>query len=184
MPGARAVVRSRGGDSAPGLLRGWPPDPRSPVRGVGAVSGDSARSLPCDDLADIGLGSDSVCARPSSHRIKSFDSLGPQPSHGRTSKLFQGQYRSLVSVRLVPENGSVLGSRACAACLEGHTGLRGVAQPEGGLPLLPLLLFSGLTFAHHQIIRVSCFMTASKKSVYLGRSILRYRPVYLEGCDL
>nr|XP_058897889.1 rho guanine nucleotide exchange factor 7 isoform X2 [Kogia breviceps] len=45
--------------------------------------------------ADIGLGSDSVCARPSSHRIKSFDSLGPQPSHGRTSKLFQGQYRSL-----------------------------------------------------------------------------------------
>ncbi|XP_036687678.1 rho guanine nucleotide exchange factor 7 isoform X5 [Balaenoptera musculus] len=45
--------------------------------------------------ADIGLGSDSVCARPSSHRIKSFDSLGPQPSHGRTSRLFQGQYRSL-----------------------------------------------------------------------------------------
>ncbi|XP_054939311.1 rho guanine nucleotide exchange factor 7-like isoform X2 [Physeter macrocephalus] len=44
---------------------------------------------------NIGLGSDSVCARPSSHRIKSFDSLGPQPSHGRTSKLFQGQYRSL-----------------------------------------------------------------------------------------
>ncbi|XP_044937224.1 rho guanine nucleotide exchange factor 7 isoform X3 [Mustela putorius furo] len=45
--------------------------------------------------ADIGLGSDSVCARPSSHRIKSFDSLGTQPSHSRTSKLFQGQYRSL-----------------------------------------------------------------------------------------
>ncbi|XP_030170077.1 rho guanine nucleotide exchange factor 7 isoform X4 [Lynx canadensis] len=45
--------------------------------------------------ADIGLGSDSVCARPSSHRIKSFDSLGAQPSHSRTSKLFQGQYRSL-----------------------------------------------------------------------------------------
>ncbi|KAB1267617.1 Rho guanine nucleotide exchange factor 7, partial [Camelus dromedarius] len=45
--------------------------------------------------ADIGLGSDSVCARPSSHRIKSFDSLGSQPSHCRTSKLFQGQYRSL-----------------------------------------------------------------------------------------
>ncbi|XP_042111008.1 rho guanine nucleotide exchange factor 7 isoform X5 [Ovis aries] len=45
--------------------------------------------------ADIGLGSDSVCARPSSHRIKSFDSLGPQPAHGRTSQLFQGQYRSL-----------------------------------------------------------------------------------------
>uniref|UniRef100_A0A8D0NKL7 Rho guanine nucleotide exchange factor 7 n=1 Tax=Sus scrofa TaxID=9823 RepID=A0A8D0NKL7_PIG len=45
--------------------------------------------------ADIGLGSDSVCARPSSHRIKSFDSLGSQPSHARTSKLFQGQYRSL-----------------------------------------------------------------------------------------
>ncbi|KAF4025829.1 hypothetical protein G4228_017919, partial [Cervus hanglu yarkandensis] len=45
--------------------------------------------------ADIGLGSDSVCARPSSHRIKSFDSLGSQPAHGRTSQLFQGQYRSL-----------------------------------------------------------------------------------------
>uniref|UniRef100_A0A670JAU1 Rho guanine nucleotide exchange factor 7 n=1 Tax=Podarcis muralis TaxID=64176 RepID=A0A670JAU1_PODMU len=45
--------------------------------------------------ADIGLGSDSVCARPSSHRIKSFDSLGSQSLHSRTSKLFQGQYRSL-----------------------------------------------------------------------------------------
>jgi len=48
---------------------------------------------------DIGLGSDSVCARPSSHRIKSFDSLGSQSLHSRTSKLFQGQYRSLVSSR-------------------------------------------------------------------------------------
>ncbi|XP_056663938.1 rho guanine nucleotide exchange factor 7 isoform X1 [Monodelphis domestica] len=45
--------------------------------------------------ADIGLGSDSVCARPSSHRIKSFDSLGSQSLLSRTSKLFQGQYRSL-----------------------------------------------------------------------------------------
>ncbi|XP_042661846.1 rho guanine nucleotide exchange factor 7 isoform X5 [Tyto alba] len=45
--------------------------------------------------ADIGLGSDSVCTRPSSHRIKSFDSLGSQSLHSRTSKLFQGQYRSL-----------------------------------------------------------------------------------------
>ncbi|XP_030057397.1 rho guanine nucleotide exchange factor 7 isoform X3 [Microcaecilia unicolor] len=45
--------------------------------------------------ADIGLGSDSVCARPSSHRIKSFDSLGSQSVLSRTSKLFQGQYRSL-----------------------------------------------------------------------------------------
>ncbi|XP_077014803.1 rho guanine nucleotide exchange factor 7 isoform X2 [Tamandua tetradactyla] len=45
--------------------------------------------------ADIGLGSDSVCARPSSHRIKSFDSLGSQSLHSRASKLFQGQYRSL-----------------------------------------------------------------------------------------
>ncbi|XP_060040190.1 rho guanine nucleotide exchange factor 7 isoform X2 [Erinaceus europaeus] len=45
--------------------------------------------------ADIGLGSDSVCARPASHRIKSFDSLGSQPAHSRTSKPFQGQYRSL-----------------------------------------------------------------------------------------
>lgn len=45
--------------------------------------------------ADIGLGSDSVCARPSSHRIKSFDSLGSQSILGRTSKLVQAQYRSL-----------------------------------------------------------------------------------------
>ncbi|XP_041128123.1 rho guanine nucleotide exchange factor 7 isoform X1 [Polyodon spathula] len=45
--------------------------------------------------ADIGVGSDSVCARHSSHRIKSFDSLGSQPSLSRTSKLFQSQYRSL-----------------------------------------------------------------------------------------
>ncbi|XP_073412944.1 rho guanine nucleotide exchange factor 7 isoform X2 [Dendrobates tinctorius] len=45
--------------------------------------------------ADIGLGSDSVCARPSSHRIKSFDSLGSQSVLSRSSKLLQGQYRSL-----------------------------------------------------------------------------------------
>ncbi|XP_043928586.1 rho guanine nucleotide exchange factor 7 isoform X1 [Protopterus annectens] len=45
--------------------------------------------------ADIGLRSDSVCARHSSLRIKSFDSLGSQPSLSRSSKLFQGQYRSL-----------------------------------------------------------------------------------------
>lgn len=38
-----------------------------------------------------------MCARPSSHRIKSFDSLGSQSSHSRTSKLLQSQYRSLVS---------------------------------------------------------------------------------------
>ncbi|XP_044140812.1 rho guanine nucleotide exchange factor 7 isoform X2 [Bufo gargarizans] len=45
--------------------------------------------------ADIGLGSDSVCVRPSSHRIKSFDSLGSQSVLSRSSKLLQGQYRSL-----------------------------------------------------------------------------------------
>lgn len=45
--------------------------------------------------ADIGLGSDSVCIRPSSHRIKSFDSLGSQSILSRSSKLLQGQYRSL-----------------------------------------------------------------------------------------
>ncbi|XP_063809232.1 rho guanine nucleotide exchange factor 7 isoform X3 [Pseudophryne corroboree] len=45
--------------------------------------------------ADIGLGSDSVCARPSSHRIKSFDSVGSQSVLSRSSKLLQGQYRSL-----------------------------------------------------------------------------------------
>ncbi|MEE6470697.1 hypothetical protein FKM82_009031 [Ascaphus truei] len=45
--------------------------------------------------ADIGLGSDSVCARTSSHRIKSFDSIGSQSILSRSSKLFHGQYRSL-----------------------------------------------------------------------------------------
>ncbi|XP_066435861.1 rho guanine nucleotide exchange factor 7 isoform X2 [Eleutherodactylus coqui] len=45
--------------------------------------------------ADIGLGSDSVCVRPSSHRIKSFDSLGSQSVLSRSTKLLQGQYRSL-----------------------------------------------------------------------------------------
>ncbi|XP_035250108.1 rho guanine nucleotide exchange factor 7-like isoform X1 [Anguilla anguilla] len=46
--------------------------------------------------ADIGVGSDSVCAHhSSSHRIKSFDSLGSQSSIGRSSKLLQNQYRSL-----------------------------------------------------------------------------------------
>ena len=69
--------------------------------------GSRVLSPPPDGLADIGLGSDSVCARPSSHRIKSFDSLGPQPAHGRTSQLFQGQYRSLVSVDVGPGGGSV-----------------------------------------------------------------------------
>ncbi|OCT95376.1 rho guanine nucleotide exchange factor 7 isoform X4 [Xenopus laevis] len=45
--------------------------------------------------ADIGLGSDSVCTRSSSHRIKSFDSLGSQSLLSRSSKLLQNQYRSL-----------------------------------------------------------------------------------------
>ncbi|XP_018412515.1 PREDICTED: rho guanine nucleotide exchange factor 7 isoform X4 [Nanorana parkeri] len=45
--------------------------------------------------ADIGLGSDSVCVRSSSHRIKSFDSLGSQSILSRSSKLLQSQYRSL-----------------------------------------------------------------------------------------
>ncbi|XP_024919835.1 rho guanine nucleotide exchange factor 7a isoform X2 [Cynoglossus semilaevis] len=46
--------------------------------------------------ADIGVGSDSVCARHSSaHRIKSFDSLSSQASLGRSSKLLQNQFRSL-----------------------------------------------------------------------------------------
>ncbi|KAG9339490.1 hypothetical protein JZ751_023630 [Albula glossodonta] len=44
---------------------------------------------------DIGLGSDSVCRQHSSHRTKSFDSLGSQSSTGRSSKLLQNQYRSL-----------------------------------------------------------------------------------------
>ncbi|XP_026000279.1 rho guanine nucleotide exchange factor 7a isoform X2 [Astatotilapia calliptera] len=46
--------------------------------------------------ADIGVGSDSVCARHSSaHRIKSFESLSSQASLARSSKLLQNQFRSL-----------------------------------------------------------------------------------------
>ncbi|KAL0963482.1 hypothetical protein UPYG_G00307000 [Umbra pygmaea] len=46
--------------------------------------------------ADIGVGSDSVCARHSSaNRINSFESLASQSSLGRSSKLLQSQYRSL-----------------------------------------------------------------------------------------
>ncbi|XP_056286700.1 rho guanine nucleotide exchange factor 7a isoform X1 [Pseudoliparis swirei] len=46
--------------------------------------------------ADIGVGSDSVCAQHSSaHRIKSFESLSSQASLGRSSKLLQNQFRSL-----------------------------------------------------------------------------------------
>ncbi|KAJ8252753.1 hypothetical protein GJAV_G00205190 [Gymnothorax javanicus] len=45
--------------------------------------------------ADIGVGSDSVCAHHSSHRIKSFDSQSSQSSIGRSSRLLQNQYRSL-----------------------------------------------------------------------------------------
>ncbi|XP_072300854.1 rho guanine nucleotide exchange factor 7a isoform X1 [Eucyclogobius newberryi] len=46
--------------------------------------------------ADIGVGSDSVCARYSSaHRIKSFESLSSQALLGRSSKLIQNQFRSL-----------------------------------------------------------------------------------------
>lgn len=46
--------------------------------------------------SDISVGSDSVSARHSSHRIKSFESLSCQISLGRTSKLLQNQFRSLV----------------------------------------------------------------------------------------
>lgn len=50
---------------------------------------------------DIGVGSDSVCAQHSSaHRIKSFESLSSQASLGRSSKLLQNQFRSLVSSTL------------------------------------------------------------------------------------
>uniref|UniRef100_A0A8C9V319 Rho guanine nucleotide exchange factor 7 n=1 Tax=Scleropages formosus TaxID=113540 RepID=A0A8C9V319_SCLFO len=42
--------------------------------------------------ADIGVGSDSACTRHStSHRIKSFDSLGSQTTSGRTSTLLQNR---------------------------------------------------------------------------------------------
>lgn len=47
--------------------------------------------------SDISVGSDSVSARhSSSHRIKSFESLSCQISLGRSSKLLQNQFRSLV----------------------------------------------------------------------------------------
>ncbi|KAG7467198.1 hypothetical protein MATL_G00150880 [Megalops atlanticus] len=44
---------------------------------------------------DICVGRDSVCVRQSTHRIKSFDSLGSQSSLTRSSKLLQNQYHSL-----------------------------------------------------------------------------------------
>ena len=56
---------------------------------------------------DIGVGSDSVCGRHSSaHRIKSFESLSCQASLGRSSKLLQNQFRSLVSTAVT--NSTVL----------------------------------------------------------------------------
>lgn len=56
---------------------------------------------------DIGVGSDSVCARHSSaHRIKSFESLSSQASLGRSSKLLQNQFRSLV--RSIVVNNTIL----------------------------------------------------------------------------
>ncbi|KAJ1077345.1 hypothetical protein K5549_013225 [Capra hircus] len=81
--------------------------------------------------ADIGLGSDSVCARPSSHRIKSFDSLGPQPAHGRTSQLFQGQYRSLLRELRLSVGIICLLSQARwkAGCQEARPGV--LALPSG-----------------------------------------------------
>lgn len=46
--------------------------------------------------ADIGLGGDSVCGHHSStHRIKSFESLSSQSTHGRSSRLQQHRFRSL-----------------------------------------------------------------------------------------
>uniref|UniRef100_UPI00398F8C41 rho guanine nucleotide exchange factor 7-like n=1 Tax=Pristiophorus japonicus TaxID=55135 RepID=UPI00398F8C41 len=46
--------------------------------------------------ADIGVGSDSICARHPSHHIKPLDSLaGSHLSLGRTSKNLPGKYRSL-----------------------------------------------------------------------------------------
>ncbi|XP_067373410.1 rho guanine nucleotide exchange factor 7a isoform X3 [Channa argus] len=60
--------------------------------------------------ADIGVGSDSVCARHSSAlRIKSFESLSSQASLGRSSKLLQNQFRSL-SFHDRPVSGSLVTS--------------------------------------------------------------------------
>lgn len=137
-------------------------------------------------FSDIGLGSDSVCARPSSHRIKSFDSLGSQPSHSRTSKLFQGQYRSLVSLReLVIEIGMCWGNECVCRRIRNnaHASVKS-CRARGGLTLPVLFLYSDLAFAYHQIYWIVCLMTAFGKLVYFGGYILRFINLYLQRCVL
>ena len=76
---------------------------RRVVIGVWAltVNARSGVFILCPFYPDIGVGSDSVCARHSSaNRIKSFESLSSQASLGRSSKLLQNQFRSLVSSTL------------------------------------------------------------------------------------
>lgn len=73
------------------------------VVGVRSLSANTRSSLFlfCTFYPDIGVGSDSVCARHSSaHRIKSFESLSSQALLSRSSKLLQNQFRSLVSSKL------------------------------------------------------------------------------------
>lgn len=80
--------------------------------------------------SDISVGSDSVSARhSSSHRIKSFESLSCQTSLGRTSKLLQNQFRSLVRSALTVPLSPCTKSPLCpgsALVLFGH--LKGLWQ--------------------------------------------------------
>lgn len=94
-------------------------------------------SCVCSTFSDIGLGSDSVCARPSSHRIKSFDSLGSQSSHSRTSKLLQSQYRSLVSKMFYFLIQRHFGHKGLQKCLGGS--VSPCRRDVGHLGLLALL---------------------------------------------
>lgn len=128
----------------------------------------------CTTFSDIGLGSDSVCARPSSHRIKSFDSLGSQSSHSRTSKLLQSQYRSLVSEMFYYLIQRHLGHEGSAEVL-GR--MLGPMQTDCGAPWAPgiagWLLPCVVTCAFH------CIPSDTEPSAF-GHLFIW---VYLEGCS-
>lgn len=118
---------------------------------------------PFTTFSDIGLGSDSVCARPSSHRIKSFDSVGSQPSHSRTSKLFQGQYRSLVSLREVVIEIGICGEASACVGVSGMMHMPPLTewQSKGWfdfVPIVPLLGFGVCSSPNYPNIILSyCF---------------------------
>lgn len=137
------------------------------------VSSVSARSSLCTTFSDIGLGSDSVCARPSSHRIKSFDSLGAQPSHSRTSKLFQGQYRSLVSWRELVF-GICWGRGACAGVSRKVlVPLNRALHSQRVLWLCSCCSFIGVWCVLITGFSRCLHMTAFERLVYFGGYILR-----------